>query len=57
METELLLQRLDLFLSGKSGDIQISANDLKRVLIKIKGLECALADVLRLAHARGKLAA
>jgi hypothetical protein len=58
VETDILLDNLNMFLSGKSGSIEIDADKLKSVLKRVKSLECALADVLRLTHAkRKKLAA
>lgn len=48
----MLLQRLELGLSGKQGDISVDAKSLNAVLEHVKRLEQLLADALGLAYAR-----
>lgn len=52
MEADLVIDKLAALLNLKSGDIVVDAKQLKIVLNRVNSLELALADVLRLLHAR-----
>lgn len=50
MNTDLTIVKWDDALINKAGPVQIEASDLKAILSRVKALELALADQLRLAH-------
>jgi hypothetical protein len=51
MKTDLTIVKWNDALINKAGPVSIDAEDLKAVLSRIKALEIALADQLRLWHA------